>query len=304
MPWCARVPAKINLHLQVVGRRSDGFHELRTVYQSVALWDEVRAEDTGPGTDLTLEVEAGSVVPAGPENLVLRAAHALRVAAGRHGGARLTLKKSIPVGGGLGGGSADAAATLVLLNEVWDLALDVGELHEIAASLGSDVPFFLRGGLALGTGRGEEVWPLADLEPMPVLLVFPAVSISTAEVFGSLERGDRWASMSRRVYSGLARTPSHIEWGCLANDLQGPVCGRYSAVASALRRLENGRCVHAAMTGSGSCVFAVYRSRRDALRDSESFPSCGVHLATTLTREQSRIRVEPEGPSDVGTRPA
>ena len=150
-----RVPAKINIHLEVVGRRPDGFHELRTLFQSVGLWDTLCGWPAEEGL-LELEIEPEGVVGSGPDNLVLRAARALWQETGRRPGARLRLaEKEIPVGGGMGGGSADAAGALMLLNQLWSLGLPTADLRRLAADLGSDVPFFLHGGFALGVGRGR-----------------------------------------------------------------------------------------------------------------------------------------------------
>ena len=287
-----RVAAKINIHLQVAGRRTDGFHELRTLFQSVGLWDSLAGETAEPG-DLELAVTPAHIVPAGSDNLVLQAADALCGFVGRRCGARLWLHKRIPVAGGLGGGAAEAAAALVLLNDLWELGLQRGDLHQIAASLGSDVPFCLYGGLALGTGRGEEIWPLDDLEPVAVLLVVPSVQVSTAEIFAHIGGNPVWASMHQTVYSGLVASPLRLEWGAMVNDLQAIVCSRWPEVATALRQIEQGQCLHAAVTGSGSCVFAVFEDAESARREAGQLNDrFHVEVVSTLTRRQALLQVD------------
>src|SRR2546423_2242937 len=166
--------AKVNLILEVLGKRDDGYHGLVTVMQAVALCDRITLEDAD-----VLELASSPGVPADGRNLALRAATALREAAGVTRGARITLDKRIPVAAGLGGGSSDAAAVLLGLNRLWNLRWPLARLAEVAVTLGMDVPFFLRGGVALGTGRGERVAPLAGM-PLALVLVNPGKPLSTA----------------------------------------------------------------------------------------------------------------------------
>src|SRR5436190_3731376 len=175
--------AKINLDLRIVGRRPDGFHELRTIFQSLALHDvlTVRAA-RGP---FRLEGSAPGV-PLDRSNLVWRAAAAAWEAAGKRGpvqGVTIALEKRVPVAAGLGGGSSDAAAALMGVNRVLRLGLTAGDLHRVAAELGSDVPFFLVGGTALGLGRGEDLFPLPDVPPHHVVLARPPFGVNTADAY-------------------------------------------------------------------------------------------------------------------------
>src|SRR6266403_3429037 len=170
--------AKVNLILEVLGKRDDGYHELVTVMQAVDLSDRITREDAA-----VLELASGPGVPADGRNLALRAATALREAAGVTRGARITLDKRIPVAAGLGGGSADAAAVLLGLNRLWRLRWPVARLDEVATGLGMDVPFFLRGGTALATGRGERLAPLGSTS-LGLVLVNPKFAVSTAEMYG------------------------------------------------------------------------------------------------------------------------
>lgn len=252
-----RVPAKINLHLEVVGRRPDGFHELRTIFQSVDLHDTLEATTAGEGR-LDLVIEPEGTVDAGPTNLVIRAARALWSEVGARPGAALRLHKRIPVGGGMGGGSADAAAALVLLDRLWGTDLPDGVLRRIAADLGSDVPFFLHGGLAIGFGRGEEVVPLDDLPAMGVLLILPECSVSTPVVFSKL-RAESWKRMDDTVYAGIVRRPPEIRWSAVENDLERVVCEGWPLVARALEAVRRLDPMAAAVSGSGSAVFGVFQ---------------------------------------------
>ncbi|GAF90970.1 unnamed protein product, partial [marine sediment metagenome] len=166
-------PAKINWTLEVLGRRPDGFHNVKTVLQTIDLFDSLELE---PAAELTLEA-AGEGLPPPEENLTMRAARRLQKKTGYSGGARMRLTKTIPVAAGLGGGSSDAAAALRGLDRLWGLALPHERLAEIAAEVGSDIPFFLRGGTALAEARGERVTPLPDAPRTAILVVVPALSI-------------------------------------------------------------------------------------------------------------------------------
>ncbi|MCD4749667.1 MAG: 4-(cytidine 5'-diphospho)-2-C-methyl-D-erythritol kinase [Thermoanaerobaculales bacterium] len=286
------IPAKVNLHLQVVGRRSDGFHELRTVFQSVDLRDRLTAQVAGAGI-LDLELEPEAVLPRECDNLVLQAARALWKRVDRSPGVRLRLEKRIPVGGGMGGGSADAAAALVLLDRLWDLQIHPAELLAIASDLGSDVPFFLYGGLAFGMGRGEKILPLDDLEPTAVLILVPSVEISTAEVFSRVSAKGSWAPTEDTVYAGLEEKPPKIDWAALGNDLAGPVCAGWPEVDEALRSLRDLRPLMADVTGSGSAVFAVFSGLEEARAAARELRGkWRVEVVRTLGRTEARPRVE------------
>jgi 4-diphosphocytidyl-2-C-methyl-D-erythritol kinase len=250
--------AKINLHLQVVGRRPDGFHELRTVFQTVSLADRLTAEPRQEG-DLSLEVAPGGAVDSGPNNLVLRAARRLWETSGRQPGAALRLDKRIPVGGGLGGGSSDAAAALVLLNQLWDLGLGAADLFRLGAELGSDVPFFLIGGTAVGVGRGEEIYPMPDESADPFVICAPEVGVPTPEVFAAL--GDRhdWAPPEAPVWAWATGRADRPPWTQLRNDLAPAVCAGWPEVRRAVEAMaQTPGCRHAAVTGSGAAVYGVF----------------------------------------------
>ncbi len=252
------VPAKVNLHLRVVGRRPDGFHELRTLFASVGLWDRLTALPAPEG-QLILDVRPEGVVDAGPENLVLKAARRLWRECGRTPGARIQLDKSIPVGGGMGGGSADAAGALVLLDRLWGFDLEPSTLHRLAADLGSDVPFFLYGGFALGVGRGEEILPLEDLEAPGFVLVIPEAGVSTAEVFSKI-RVEGWAGLDPEILTAVTGPKPVIPWERVVNDLEGVVLRDRPEIAEALDAIRGLEPLRAAVSGSGATVFGVFPS--------------------------------------------
>jgi 4-diphosphocytidyl-2-C-methyl-D-erythritol kinase len=287
-----KVPAKLNLHLQVMGRRPDEYHELRTLLASIDLFDELRAEPAPDGS-LDLRVQPADAVRSGDDNLVLIAARSLREHVGRQLGARLELDKRIPVGGGLGGGSADAAAALVVLNRLWSLELPTSEIHELAAGIGSDVPYFLHGGVAVGVGRGDEVYPLPDLPELGVVVVNPGVEISTSAVYGRIRSRLTWIRHEANVYAfsaGLADLPC---WEKMVNDLQPVVLEGWPMVAEALADLQATNALRAAVTGSGSAVFGIYPDRQCAERAAaELRGSEWRHVGVVLERRHSRMRVE------------
>jgi len=284
-------PAKVNLHLQVLGRRPDGFHEVRTLLQSVDWCDELEAE-SAPVGELSLEVEPADAAPEGDDNLVLRAARCLWGRLGERPGARLRLSKRIPAGAGLGGGSADAAAALVLLDRLWSVGLAQDDLHAMASALGSDVPFFLQGGLALGVGRGEEVYRLPDLPATDVVVAVPPLSLATAAVYRRLPPQLTWRPTDVTVYAFAAGLAAEPCWDSFYNDLQSVVLEGWPAVASVVEYLRGCGPLLAAVTGSGAAAFALFRDRAGAIRAAESAPgSCRVHRGTTLGRDSARLQV-------------
>jgi 4-diphosphocytidyl-2-C-methyl-D-erythritol kinase len=290
-----RIPAKINLHLEVAGRRPDGFHEVRTLLQSVDLYDELIVREDAPGI-LELDVEPAGAVTAGEDNLVLRAACALWRISGTRQGAGIRLRKRIPVGGGLGGGSADAAAALVLLDRFWSLGLGVDRLRSLAADLGSDVPFFLQGGLAVGRGRGGEVDPLPDLGPLSVVIGMPDVQAVTADVYGRIDERLTSPRPAANVYALAADGEVRPRWEVMVNDLQPLVVERWPAVGDALIDLEKTAPLRAGVSGAGAAVYAVYADRAAAERVGEIMAGrWRTHVGVTLGREHARPVVRSEG---------
>ncbi len=288
-----RIPGKVNLHLEVLGRRPDGYQEVRTLLQSVDLFDELTGE-VAPDGVIELQVVPSGAVPENIDNLVVRAAHELR----KHGvpcGVSLTLTKRIPVGGGLGGGSADAAGALVLLNRLWELSLSPVDIHRSAAALGSDVPFFLHGGLALGVGRGDEVYPLPDLPELGVVIAVPDLQIMTSEVYGRLPSELTWAREEANVYAFAAKFEGRLRWETTFNDLQPIVVQGWPVVADALADLAMTDPIRAAVSGSGAAAYAVYPNRRSAEAAAAAIGTrWWTHVGTTLDRARARPTVEYE----------
>ena len=264
----ALCPAKVNLALRVVSRRPDGFHELDTVFQSVDLWDtlEIRPSDSLRlcCDDPRLPVDEG--------NLVLRAARALagRCSDGpRHGA--ISLRKRIPVQAGLGGGSSDAAGALRLCDRFWSLETEERELERLAANLGSDVPFFLTGGTAHGSGRGDRVEALPFIGEIPLILGCPPFGIPTGEVFGRLE--GRLTLPGNGVSVSLAsahKWPENNDLGVLVNDLEAIVFEGWPELESFRNALLGVGARGGLLSGSGSTVFGVFdekAARGDALAE-------------------------------------
>jgi 4-diphosphocytidyl-2-C-methyl-D-erythritol kinase len=261
----ARAFAKINLHLEVLRRRPDGYHDIETVLQSVGLYDTLHFVPRPSGLHLLCDAPG---VPNDETNLCLRAARALLAAAGRAEpprGVRIDLYKTIPVAAGFGGGSADAAATLVALDQYWDLRLGAERLHAIAAELGADVAFCLRGGTALARGRGDVLVPLPPLRKTVFLLVFPGVPVRSGWAYEQLRMGltrrSHTLSMDQ-LKSILTRYPEAAQG--FYNRLEDAVCPTQPVVADITSRLLRSGASTALMSGSGSGVFAAFGSRRAA----------------------------------------
>src|SRR2546423_1014196 len=226
-----RAPAKINLTLDVLGRRPDGYHALRSVLQALELHDTLELR---PAAALRFACDAPAL--AGEDNLVPRAAHLLRTTTGYGGGVDITLRKRIPVDAGLGGGSSDAAATLMALNRLWGLALAPARLAELGAALSSDVPFFLHAPLALISARGELVEALPPAPPAYVVLHQPPCGLSTARVFAALPPSCYSdGSGTERLLAALQAGLTPEQWP-LSNGLQETAAALYPEVAAALRR--------------------------------------------------------------------
>jgi 4-diphosphocytidyl-2-C-methyl-D-erythritol kinase len=252
-------PAKLNLFLEVVRRRPDGYHDLDTIMQAVDLFDDLHVAPRD-GDELTLEC-SDPRLPTDGRNLVLQAALALREHAGHRGGARFRLVKRIPSEAGLGGGSSDAAGTLLALNALWGLGLSTAELMQVAAAVGSDVAFFLPGGTAHCTGRGEVVEPLGPVGAFHYVLVCPPVRVSTPEAYRRLRFPltpcGATATMLRQPL--LGGDPGALG-PCLFNRLEGPASEMEPSLADAKARLAaTGAFAGVLLTGSGSALFGLCR---------------------------------------------
>lgn len=251
-------PAKLNRFLHITGRRADGYHELQTVFQFLDYTDRLWFEPV-PGREIEL---SGGVPGVAVENdLVYRAARALQDLTGYPGGVRIRLDKRLPAGAGLGGGSSDAATTLVALNHLWQTGLDEDRLAGLGLQLGADVPVFVRGRAAWAEGIGERLTPLDTLDTPWFLVLDPALSVSTAEIFSDpqLTRNTR-----------PLKIPAFLS-GAGVNDLQAVVVRHYPEVANALNWLS--KYQPARMTGSGACVFAAFPEEASARTVLEQLPA-------------------------------
>lgn len=260
--------AKLNLDLRVLDRRPDGYHELRTVFQTISLADRITIEYT-PGRRTTLAIDGNVDIPG---NLILKAAESVMEACRVKGAVRFRLEKRIPMGAGLGGGSSNAAAILLALPVLSGAVLPVARLISIAAALGSDVPFFLFGGAAAGIGRGTELFPLPDLGGHHGIVVSSSVHVSTAEAYRALNRkltipgSEPDTGGFQSVLWGLGDDRPDCGWmqSC-ANDFEEAVFARHPELRVIRRRLERAGARPARMTGSGSAVFGIFGRRRESL---------------------------------------
>ena len=274
-----RAFAKINLHLEVKGTRPDGFHEVRTVLQTIDLFDRVACTARRG----TFEIQCRQPgVPTDRSNLVWKAAQLLWRASGRAGDvrdARVVLEKQIPMQAGLGGGSSDAAAALLALRRVWKSRVSNEALREMAAEIGSDVPFFLVGGTALALGRGEEVYRLEDLPPYYVVLVLPTFGVSTRDAYAWLDV-EKSQSHPRPHFGHLPEPPT--------NDLEGAVIRRHPVIGSLRDRLSADGALLAAMSGSGSTVFGVFDSERKARSAARRLAQSGAEVRRARFKPRRR----------------
>ena len=254
---CLRAPAKLNLYLRVLGRRPDGYHEIETLFERLDLADELTFEPQPSGITLTC---SDSHLSCGGDNLVLKAARLLQRTSGTPRGARIHLTKRIPLAAGLGGGSSDAAATLLGLTKLWELSLAPEQLIELAATLGSDVPFFLAPTpFAVGRGRGEACEPVAGPHLAHVLVV-PEERLSTQEVYA----GARFnltapkPSITMVLHALSNGSPRELAEG-LWNDLEPEAIRRCPVISSIQKHLRDLGCLTTLVSGSGSAVFGLCR---------------------------------------------
>jgi 4-diphosphocytidyl-2-C-methyl-D-erythritol kinase len=256
--------AKVNLYLEVLGKRPDGYHEIVTVLQTISLFDELTFEDAASGIVLNIH---GLPLPQGEKNLIVRAANALRSETGIERGAQIGLRKRIPVGGGLGGGSSNAAVTFIGLTKLWGIDLPIRALEKIAGTLGSDVPFFLRGGTALGTGRGEILEPIDDVRFKYAVITTPRLHISSASAYAGLNAPNLTNTASNRILN-VSRAAGLLG-GELKNDFEKTVFSKHPEVERAKQKLTRLGAKHALMSGSGASVFGIFdneETRQAALK--------------------------------------
>lgn len=292
-PLVTRAHAKVNLDLRVLGTRPDGYHELRTVFQAIELHDTLTSiERPGP---FALKCRTAGV-PLDDTNLVWHAAAALWHALGRAGDPRdavVTIEKTIPVQAGLGGGSADAAAALMGLARLWG-GVPITLVREVASGIGADVAFFLSGGTALGLGLGEEIYPLVDLPPHWIVVVRPPFGVSTAEAYAWYD-DDRTAGLKETRELQILPVPWPTRAAQMINDLEPPVVRRHPEITALKASLREAGAVASAMSGSGSSVFGLFRSRAAAARCIRPLSKGGnlALLTRTLTRAEYERRARP-----------
>ena len=281
--------AKINLHLQVVGRREDGFHDLCTVFQTISLYDDLSVSPAD-----RIELTCGDRrLPVGEDNLIVRAAHALRDKYDVACGARLHLEKRIPAPGGLGGGSSNAALALIALRKLWNLTIGLDELHPIAASLGSDIPFFLYGGTALGMGRGEIVEPIEDFVEKHMVVVAPNVAVATREAFKRLNARALTKQESKRKLQ-ICRfdlESADFRYTSFKNDFETTVFAAYPEVERVKNTLLDVGAARAMLSGSGGSVFAIFdkdETRQAALKALDNEVNWRKFAVATISRDEYR----------------
>jgi len=296
--------AKVNWILKILGPRPDGFHEILTILQTIDLHDELTIERTAqPGIQLEL---TGRRVDGGPANLVYRATQLFFEHTGlKAAGARLLLDKRVPIAAGLGGGSSNAATALLGLNRLWGNPLAADKLHQLAATLGSDVPFFLTGGTVLASGRGEKLEPLQDAENEEFLLLYPNLRISTAEAYGVHDRLTNQtpaklttSTLNNKIARFRERVEKHISVVTLVeNDFDESIMPHFSPLADAARQLREADCQKVALCGSGSTLLGLaeldvlHRIARSGALDK----SGEVYLCQTIPRRQYQDAMEPQG---------
>jgi 4-diphosphocytidyl-2-C-methyl-D-erythritol kinase len=269
-----RAFAKINLSLRITSARSDGFHDVRTILQAIDLFDRVKCDARRGPFEIRCDMPG---VPTDRRNLVWKGAQLLWESAGRSGDPRdavVTLQKHIPMKAGLGGGSSDAAAALLGLRRLWKLRVPDEQIHEMAATLGADVPFFLVGGTALGIGRGDEVYALEGLPRYSVVLVIPPFGVATKDAYEWFDERGWTASVSHLAETWLGRTTP------LVNDLEAPVMARHPVIGQLKQRFTERGALMAAMSGSGSTVFGIFTSASAAHRAARAFSNEGARVIT------------------------
>lgn len=271
-----RAYAKINIGLRILGKRSDGYHDIETIFHQINLCDELAFQ---PCETVKLSTSS-SDVPHDSRNLCVRAAELLRTHTGRRDGVDIQLTKRVPVGSGLGGGSSDAALVLTALNQLWSVKMPEEELSKLAAKLGSDVAFFVTGGTALGTSRGEVLEHFRLRMPYWILTATPAIHVSTAWAYANVRPNPGTMTPPLRAFvEKHIDAPDELRPG-LHNDFEDVVFQRFPVIAQLRDTLDKAGAVFSQMSGSGSSVFGFFRTRAEAEKAGEKLASACV---TSLT---------------------
>jgi 4-diphosphocytidyl-2-C-methyl-D-erythritol kinase len=277
-----RAFAKINLCLHVLGRRPDSYHELRTIFQTISLHDTLTLSLVA-NKKISLEV-SDATLSAGPENLVWRAIDAMRSELKLGFGVHAELEKRIPVARGLGGGSSDAAAALVGVMRLAKKGIPLERVMEIAASLGADVPFFLFGGRALAVNRGDEIYPLPDTRKQSIVVVSPRdIGVSTKDAYQWISAELTNRTEPPKIWGFCALCWSRQ--GRVANDFEQPVFSRHPRLKEIRDGLLERGAADAALAGSGSAVFGIFRNPARARRAARAFPEDSVFVVETVSRK-------------------
>jgi 4-diphosphocytidyl-2-C-methyl-D-erythritol kinase len=279
-----RALAKINLDLRVLGKRPDGYHELRTIFQTVSLADTLAIAFT-PSRTTSIELQDAAEIP---DNLVARAARLAMEAMGKTGRVEMQLEKRIPMGAGLGGGSSDAAAVLLALPALAGRPLPLEQLCKIGEQLGSDVPFFLLGGTAVGIGRGTELFPLPDGRPRAAVIAAPGIHVSTAGAYADLSPRLTTESQENKIFSFQSHIWSGADGTAGENDFEEVVIQRESRLAELLKRLVRAGASPARMTGSGSALFGLFRDRGEAARALGRLEGVAAYAVSLVGRSRYR----------------
>jgi 4-diphosphocytidyl-2-C-methyl-D-erythritol kinase len=291
-----RIPAfaKVNLRLDILGKRPDAFHELRTIFQTISLHDELRLRSS-KSSAIRLTIQGNDTLSLEPirKNLVYAAVDALRRELAIRSGVEIDLRKNIPAGRGLGGGSSDAAAALHGYLRLTRRTIPAPRLMEIAASLGADVPFFLFGGRALGIGRGDEIYPLPDIPKLTLLVVSPSdIHVPTPDAYRWLKAP---ALTKNRAASKLWKFCA-LCWSTqgsgLSNDFERPVFQRHPRLAQIKRALLQRGAAEASLAGSGSAVFGVFPSPAMARRAAVGFQDEQTFVCETISRDRYLRKVQ------------
>jgi 4-diphosphocytidyl-2-C-methyl-D-erythritol kinase len=283
--------AKINLFLHIHGKRDDGYHELCTVFQTISLCDSLSFSDS-PDSQIHLTCDDPKI-PTGENNLIVRAASLLKKEFNLQKGANIHLVKRIPSPGGLGGGSSDAAAALIGLIKLWQISIDISELTDITSGLGSDVPFFLTGGTALGTGRGTDITPLDDFSGGNLLVITPRVNVSTADAYSLLSAPGltKEDSKSKLIVCHNEAQKLICEQAELRNDFEGVIFKFKPELAQAKNSLLELKADKVLMSGSGASIFAFFpdeNARQNAFSRLNSETDWQVFAVETISREYYR----------------
>ncbi|MCP4649335.1 MAG: 4-(cytidine 5'-diphospho)-2-C-methyl-D-erythritol kinase [PVC group bacterium] len=269
-----QAPAKINLFLEVLGKRKDGYHNLNTLFLKLQLFDKISLTPAKSGITISC---AHPQVPASSDNLVWKAANLFRKFSGVEQGVHINIKKNIPVAAGLGGGSSDAAATLIGLNKLWGIKAQKQDLLRIGKKIGADVPLFLIPDVAaVGKGRGDRLSPVPLLKKMWIVLIIPAISVSTKEIFGNLPIGlTNKRNDVKLLIHALREADPAIIGKYIYNRLETVTFRKHKALATIKRKISALGVRAVLMSGSGSVIFGIVKTREEAMCIKRRLQDCG-----------------------------